>query len=593
MNDATCSAIMAKEDQGMMKDCMQNKLCTEYMRCLDPCFDKFATCYGNDACKAVYPSSEEEPTQADLQACAQQPLCREVMICNKVPLPPPPPPVATIWDGWTLWYDRDDPTGSADAEGIEYESMPPCNQSPLELSGTGSHEQAIESGPSPTPLDARCVRISDGMDSTKTGQVFKRPCGVKGLICLNADNKDKGGCDDYKVKYLCPTPDTSKDSAKCKKCAEDYAARGFCKCKRCIGVEGLCACGDRRRLELEPSFKSCESCEKEVDEYCKAWGPPPKRTCYSVGDPHVKQFDDSKIDSHITGWRKLYKQGNLEIQAEQAIWSKATGAAVNRAVRYSTDGGKTWDETIEGGKLLGLNGDSIYRYFGLNLPYETYLRVEKADYRTADSVKEKFLYNVYITTNTYLNSATGQCIEGILSPVQRRLLEGSGGVAFPTGDAVKVSKEEAEEACASLGAQKQNCITDMRLANDPAMKDLIKRDFVKVEETVQTLKRMGAPVKTTTTTTASITHSTVCEDPSQYDGSAMATKSNTCDDWIAQAELANADFALRTCTSLDVQMVMKEVGNKCCKDKLAVCSAVRTTVVSLAALLVSILFGMA
>merc|ERR1712098_205458 len=105
----------------------------------------------------------------------------------------------------------------------------------------------------------------------------------------------------------------------------------------------------------------------------------------------------------------------------------------------------TWAETVEGGNLFATGTVKTFTN------PEVSLRVEAADYSTATWVKDKFIYNVYVTTNAY-NGATGQCVQGKL---RRRLRgEASDGVTFPTGDAVKVSKQQAEVACADLGEQK-------------------------------------------------------------------------------------------------------------------------------------------
>lgn len=91
-----------------------------------------------------------------------------------------PASIASNSPTWTRWYNRGDNTGG-DFEDIG-SHVSPCNGL--------------------APLDVRCVRVSDGMNSTQTGQNFSQPCSVRGLVCLDRDNV--GGCADYKVKYLCP-----------------------------------------------------------------------------------------------------------------------------------------------------------------------------------------------------------------------------------------------------------------------------------------------------------------------------------------------------------------------------------------------------
>merc|ERR1719201_2615524 len=69
--------------------------------------------------------------------------------------------------------------------------------------------------------------------------------------------------------------------------------------------------------------------------------------------------------------------------------------------------------------------------------------------------------------------------------------ESSDGVRFPSGDAVKVSKEMAEKACADLGEQRDNCITDLRMVNEPDAVTKIKEDFETVEKTVGKLETIA------------------------------------------------------------------------------------------------------
>merc|ERR1712187_891061 len=84
--------------------------------------------------------------------------------------------------------------------------------------------------------------------------------------------------------------------------------------------------------------------------------------CYSVGDPHLRKFDGTRFDTHVNGWKTLYAKGELRIELEQATWrSTPGGVAVNRAVRYSTDGGSTWAETLQDGQLLSAGYTKLFR----------------------------------------------------------------------------------------------------------------------------------------------------------------------------------------------------------------------------------------
>merc|ERR1711939_286263 len=114
------------------------------------------------------------------------------------------------------------------------------------------------------------------------------------------------------------------------------------------------------------------------------------------------------------------------------------------------------------------------------------LTVQSTDFSRFSWATHKHIYNVFVTTSEY-EGATGQCTQGKL---RRRLDSGdtSDGVAFPSGAEVKVSKEEAEEACAGLTEQKKNCVTDMRMMNEPDAIAKIREDFDTVEVTVKTLE---------------------------------------------------------------------------------------------------------
>jgi len=223
--------------------------------------------------------------------------------------------------------------------------------------------------------------------------------------------------------------------------------------------------------------------------------PPPEQICWSVGDPHVKQFDGTLFDTHANGWRTLYGKGDLKIEVEQATFGHTPGGvAVNRAVRYSTDGGATWDELLQDGQLLSSGGTKQFVHPNVKLT------VGSSDYSQYSWARVPHLYNVYVTTSEYTD-ATGQCTEGKLAYQRVRLrsrrLVTSDGVSFPSGDDVQVTEQMAEEACAGLGEQRDNCITDLRMVNKPEAVAKITEDYETVESTVETL------ATTTTTTTTS------------------------------------------------------------------------------------------
>merc|ERR1712187_633034 len=106
---------------------------------------------------------------------------------------------------------------------------------------------------------------------------------------------------------------------------------------------------------------------------------------------------------HAIGWKTLYAKGSLKIDLEQAAWKKTGGATVNRAVRYSTDGGKTWDETLRDGKLLRSGRTKQFEQ------PDVQLKVISSDYTGHDWATVKHIYSVDITTRDEDKDASGQC----------------------------------------------------------------------------------------------------------------------------------------------------------------------------------------
>jgi len=219
--------------------------------------------------------------------------------------------------------------------------------------------------------------------------------------------------------------------------------------------------------------------------------PKPMKTCYSVGDPHVQTFAGGLFDTHNVGWKPFYAKGNLVIELNQQTQiPDSGGATVNIAIRYSTDGGDNFVTRSEG-ELLGPNKDESEMQFS---DPNVKLTVGSPDV-SAGLPTARRMYNVYVKTNEY-DDAKGQCVEDQL---RRRLREeeNSGGVPYPANPLV--TKEEAVKACAALGSQMHNCVTDVRMANNPKATAVITQVFVEVENVLKRLE----PTTTTTTTTES------------------------------------------------------------------------------------------
>ena len=216
------------------------------------------------------------------------------------------------------------------------------------------------------------------------------------------------------------------------------------------------------------------------------------KICYSVGDPHIQTFEGDSFDTHQNGWKLLYSKGKLKIELEQALWNPGvSNASINKAVRYSEDNGTNW-VTRQGGELLGPEKDEEFIVFSNP---NVKLTVNSPDYSNFSWAQDKRIYDVFVSTNEY-EGAKGQCV----TDKSRRLLETSGGVNFPVN--ASVSKEQAISACSLLTSQQQNCVTDVRMANDIHAVDFIAEAFVQVEYTQDKLEQEALEMAANTTTTS-------------------------------------------------------------------------------------------
>merc|ERR1712038_863703 len=89
--------------------------------------------------------------------------------------------------------------------------------------------------------------------------------------------------------------------------------------------------------------------------------------------------------------------------------------------------------------------------------------------------------------------------------------ESSGGVFFPANP--KVTKDQAKEACASLGSQMDNCMTDIRLVDEPEATSFIAKVFVETEKVEKQVEKEAQATNTpatgsSTTTSPAVTTTT-------------------------------------------------------------------------------------
>merc|ERR1712048_1547111 len=187
-------------------------------------------------------------------------------------------------------------------------------------------------------------------------------------------------------------------------------------------------------------------------------------------------FEKSHFDTHFTGWVTLFESGDLIIETEQKVWAADNvGPAINRAVRYSTDGGATYT-TMENGQAH--NVDFWEK--------KVQLTVQVQDYSSRSNIHDdcQFIYDVFITTQYYAE-ASGVCVN-----VNGTALEGkSEQIPFPT--TVQVSEDEAKDACKVIEdlELQADCVTDVRMVNDPSITAKLVTGFKNVETTEKGLPR--------------------------------------------------------------------------------------------------------
>jgi hypothetical protein len=196
------------------------------------------------------------------------------------------------------------------------------------------------------------------------------------------------------------------------------------------------------------------------------------KTCYSVGDPHLSSFAGVRFDNHGVGWQILYEMGELKIEAQQAKWRTGnTGVAINRAYRVTYKGQVTQGD---GGQMPTSNGMMQFTSPVVKLT------VQAVDFTRLAWAVDKFIYNIYVTTAETVG-AEGLCARG-----SRRRLDDESNPVFPTNPLV--SEQQAIAACAGLETQSDNCVTDVRMSNDPGAIDVISKSFKVVEDTVERLE---------------------------------------------------------------------------------------------------------
>lgn len=197
----------------------------------------------------------------------------------------------------------------------------------------------------------------------------------------------------------------------------------------------------------------------------------------------------------------MYTKGDLKIQALQEKWVTDSVVATNTAVRYTTKAstlpstndaawwtgalGQTIKVSGTGAEVFAAPSGSVNtRLANGNLFFPGHaltLQIFFQDYRGRRGNMfpgHEFFYDVWIITND-IAGAKGQCVDGKAGQDARRRSLAD----FPTGDDVKVTKAQAEQACAKLtdAGLKEDCVSDIRMVNHPDFTDALASGFSAVE----------------------------------------------------------------------------------------------------------------
>ena len=116
-------------------------------------------------------------------------------------------PVAHVQRGeigeWSCWFNWDSPDMTVEHEDEGDGDYEDVQHIMSHYTGDEAHEQICEGGAAPTGVHCQ---TADHVAWKVAGQTLKRPCSLSGIICLNKDNAETGGCKDFLVQCgLCVT----------------------------------------------------------------------------------------------------------------------------------------------------------------------------------------------------------------------------------------------------------------------------------------------------------------------------------------------------------------------------------------------------
>ncbi len=108
---------------------------------------------------------------------------------------------------WTRWLDRDDPGGTGDWEHLEglRKDLGACSKpADIQARRYGWKMESSDWISASSVLSPYVCRKFDQKPAEETGESFRAYGPDSGFVCVNEEQEDDGGCQDYEVRLCCP-----------------------------------------------------------------------------------------------------------------------------------------------------------------------------------------------------------------------------------------------------------------------------------------------------------------------------------------------------------------------------------------------------
>jgi len=128
---------------------------------------------------------------------------------------------------------------------------------------------------------------------------------------------------------------------------------------------------------------------------------PPILTCHSIGDPHIKSFNGTKFDNHSPGWHVLFEKDTIKVESYHDYFLPEFSAAMSNT-KYRISYQNVTVAEGEDGAIPDNNDGIIFLYEPM-----TWVKIQANEMHNPDSaitLKNKFIYNIFITTSHYEGS---------------------------------------------------------------------------------------------------------------------------------------------------------------------------------------------